>query len=91
MLQLSAHPNPTSSSATLSYNLPADSRVSIALYDAAGRLVRTLASGTEQKSGSHAIEWDGSDASGVPAVSGTYFYRVETEEGSAQGQIRIVR
>ena len=37
------------------------------------------------------IEWDGTTANGNAAVSGIYFYRVETAEGSAQGQIRIVR
>ncbi len=91
MLQLGAYPNPASTGSTISYTLTGDSRITLALYDAAGRLVRTLLSDSEQKAGTHAIEWDGNSNIGAPAPSGTYFYRIGTDEGSAQGQIIIAR
>ncbi len=91
MMQTKAHPNPTSTSASILYTLPRETRVTLALYDAAGRLVRTLADASQQSAGQQSATWDGMDADGRPVPSGTYFYQVETEEGTAQGQIRIAR
>jgi len=91
MLKLSASPNPTSATTTISYTLPEDSRISMGLYDVTGRLVRMLVPATQQKAGEHAIEWDGTAASGEAVPSGAYFYRIETADGTAQGQIRITR
>ncbi len=91
LLKLSAYPNPTSAGSTISYTLPADSRVTLSLYDASGRMVTMLVDGAEQKSGRQSIEWNGTTASGAPAASGTYFYRVQTADGTAQGQIVIAR
>jgi hypothetical protein len=91
MLELVARPNPTSSGTTIGYTLPGDSRVTISLFDAGGKLVRTLVDGDEQAAGHHEIEWDGASADGAPVPSGAYFYRVRTARGTAQGQIKIVR
>jgi len=46
--------------------------VQIAVYDVAGRLVRTLASGVEA-AGPHSVEWDGRDAQGTRMQRGVYF------------------
>ncbi len=90
-LQVVAHPNPTSAGSTISYTLLADSRVSLWLYDAAGRRVGTLLNDVQQKAGRHSTEWSGTGADGTMLPSGVYFYRVETAEGSAQGQISVTR
>ncbi len=91
MLKLSASPNPTSAATTISYTLPEDSRVTLGLYDVTGRLVRTLVPATQQKAGGYTIEWDGTASTGETVPSGVYFYRIETADGTAQGQIRITR
>ncbi len=91
LLRLSAQPNPTRSMTVISYTLPEESRVTIALYDAAGHRIRTLLSPAEQSAGTHAIEWDGTGSAGEAVPSGTYFYRLETSAGAAQGQITIAR
>ena len=48
--------------------------VELAIYDVRGRLVRSLLS-QRLPAGHYAIEWDGTDASGQPAASGTYLVR----------------
>lgn len=90
-LQLTVHPNPTSGAAIISYTLPADMPVTLAVYDITGKLVRTLVAGAEQKAGQHRIEWDGRTADNRGLASGTYFYRIETPRGTARSQISITR
>jgi hypothetical protein len=90
-LGLVARPNPTTGATMLTYTLPAETRVTLAIHDANGRLVRTLLDGAEQPAGSHEILWNGETSGGVPVVSGTYFYRMETPRGTVEKRIVIVR
>jgi len=47
--------------------------VRLSVYDAAGRLVRTLVE-EPLSAGRHVIEWDGTDNRGGRVASGVYFY-----------------
>ncbi len=71
-----ASPNPAAHGTTLRFSLPAAANVSLDVYDAAGRLVRTLASGT-QEAGEHAATWDVRDAGGRIVGAGLYFARLD--------------
>jgi hypothetical protein len=82
-----AHPNPFNPAATLEYSLGAPGRVSIRVYDLAGRLVRTLVDETSDP-GEYRAVWDGANESGERAASGVYFVRMEA--GRFQGGERIV-
>jgi len=62
-------PNPFESSTAISYQLPHDAFVSLAIYDVLGRKLQTLVS-AEQKSGHYTVTWDASERS-----RGVYFYR----------------
>ena len=70
-------PNPTSGPATLRYALPRE-RVSLAIYDAAGRKVRELVSGWVP-AGDHMLSWDLKDAAGRFVGAGLYFARLNVE------------
>jgi flagellar hook assembly protein FlgD len=59
------------------------------VLDAAGRLVREVASG-EFGRGCHRMTWDGADASGAAAAPGVYFYRLTTESGSETRRMILV-
>jgi hypothetical protein len=72
-----AHPNPFNPAATLEYTLAAPGRVSIRVYDLAGRLVRTLVD-ARIGPGEYRAVWDGRTESGDRASSGVYFVRMET-------------
>jgi hypothetical protein len=69
-------PNPFNPTTSITYNVPTGgARVSLRVYDAAGRLVRTLVD-EQRAAGTHAATWDGRDAFGTPVASGVYFYKM---------------
>lgn len=90
-LRLTASPNPTNGSTRIAYTLPSESAVTVSIFDASGRLVRTLVENEAQAAGNHATTWDGTGRDGRRVPTGTYFYRVHTANGSAEAQIKIVR
>jgi FlgD Ig-like domain len=69
-------PNPTAGGAMMRFGLPRDGEISLAIYDAQGRRVRTLLSGM-QSAGWIEARWDGRDESGSRAASGLYFVKLE--------------
>ncbi|RJR30015.1 MAG: T9SS C-terminal target domain-containing protein [Candidatus Latescibacterota bacterium] len=70
------YPNPFNPLTRVEYGLAAPARVRLRIYDAAGRLVRSLVE-AERPAGRHVELWDGRDASGRLAASGIYFYRLD--------------
>jgi subtilisin-like proprotein convertase family protein len=73
-----ASPNPFNPVTTLSYGVPHDTDVHLAVYNVAGRLVRTLVDGAVE-AGYHTVVWDGRDDNGVATSSGVYFCRMQSE------------
>ncbi len=68
----SLHPNPFAQNARLNYSVEADEEpVSIELYDAQGRLLRTLLDKQPQSHGRHQMEIDAGDLAG-----GVYFVKI---------------
>lgn len=60
---------------TVPYTVDRDARVSLALYDSAGRMVRTLLTGAPRLPGSYVATWDGRDRYGAPLPAGTYRWK----------------
>ena len=71
-------PNPARLALTLRFALPRETRVRLAVYDAAGRRVRDLVSGV-LPAGGHAIGWNLLDERGRAVGAGLYFVRLEAE------------
>jgi len=67
------YPNPFNPSTTIRFFLPVRSRLTLKVYDALGREVRTLLAGEEHDRGTGSAVWDGRDNGGRPVASGTYF------------------
>ena len=74
------YPNPFNPTTSLSIGIPAESFVSLGVFDMLGRQVRTLYNGT-LKPGLYAFTWDGKDGTGGSLASGTYFSRLLTDRG----------
>ena len=66
------HPNPFNPSTSISWELYRAGPVDLAIYDLAGRRLRTLVR-AEREAGPHAVVWDGKDGSGIGLPSGLYF------------------
>jgi hypothetical protein len=73
-LAVTLRPNPAIAGATIELALPRSARAHVALFDAAGRLVRTLAAG-RLDAGVQRLRWDGRDESGAVTPAGVYFVR----------------
>jgi hypothetical protein len=76
-------PNPFNPTTTIYYQLPADSHVSIIIYDLLGREVRRLVDETKE-AGYHEERFS---ASGI--ASGVYFYRMTAEPLSSGGSNHV--
>ncbi len=85
-------PNPSRGATTIGYELPAPAAATIKIYDAQGRLVRTLRDGTTMEpAGSHHVRWDGRDDRGYAASAGVYFCRLSAGNTDRANKIVLIR
>ncbi|MCK4302723.1 MAG: VCBS repeat-containing protein [Candidatus Eisenbacteria sp.] len=84
-------PNPFISGTAIMYDLPRSSSVSLRVFNAAGRVVRTLLVDAPQDAGYHTKAWDGRDEAGSPLPAGAYFYRLIVNGRPQSSQILLVR
>jgi hypothetical protein len=84
------YPNPFNPSTDIVVELPEAQSITLAVYDAMGRLVSTLAEGAHT-AGYHSFTWNGVDAAGNMAPAGMYYYRLETASGSQFKQMQLVK
>lgn len=68
-------PNPFNPTTQLGYQIAGGVHVTLAVYDVAGKLVRTLVD-KQQSAGAYTETWDGHDNKGRLVSSGVYFYRL---------------
>jgi hypothetical protein len=71
-----AQPNPFSRATSIRYQTGQEGTVLLRVFDASGRVVRTLESGT-RKPGRYTATWDGTDTRGRRMANGIYFYRLD--------------
>ncbi len=72
-------PNPFNPSTRIPFEMTRGGRVSLAVYDVAGRRVRAVLD-RDLPAGLHEAEWDGRDDDGRNVASGVYFYRMHAGE-----------
>jgi hypothetical protein len=72
-------PNPFNPTTSIAFELPAAAHVTLSIYDASGRVVRTLAEGG-LPAGVHRFDWDSRDANGRELSSGVYFCRLRVND-----------
>jgi hypothetical protein len=88
--QLNISPNPVRSGASISFTLKRAGFTDLNIYDAAGRLVRSL--GAERReAGRQALHWDGRGESGAEIPSGAYFIRLRGPGWETTGRLIKVR
>jgi len=86
-----ARPNPTPQGTLVEFFIPTASHASVAVYDAAGRLVRPLAE-REFAAGVHRLTWDGTDSADRPVASGVYFVRLRAgADVYSSAKVAVVR
>ncbi len=79
----SIQPNPSRGRVEISFYLARPGRASVAIYDVAGRLVRSLLD-EQRPGGEHRVIWDGRDARGAANRAAVYYARFRGPEGERQ-------
>ncbi len=89
---LAISPNPAPDGrANISFRVPWTSReADLAVFDASGRRVRTLASGAQPR-GLVTLSWDGRDDGGRAVSAGIYFLRLSAGERSETRRVTLLR
>jgi Concanavalin A-like lectin/glucanases superfamily/Secretion system C-terminal sorting domain len=77
------YPNPFNPATTISYDLSANSHVTLKIYDILGREVATLVNG-EQNAGVYKVNFNASRY-----ASGVYFYRIDAEGNNGQKYVAV--
>lgn len=87
----SVRPNPSSGALTVAYALDGRaSRVSLAIHDVSGRVVRRLAA-DGAGAGARQARWDGRDGEGRAAAAGIYFVVLRADDRSFTRKVLLVR
>ena len=91
VVRLEARPNPFGPRTTIGFSLARPGQARLAVFDPAGRLVRTLVE-DHLAAGEHHVTWHGDDDTGAPLASGTYFYWLELAgAGLSAGRVLLLR
>jgi PPE-repeat protein len=83
-------PNPAYGSVSVRFGLERAGRVTLGIYDVAGRLVRTVLDRALEP-GVHVASWDQRDACGLPAAAGAYYLLLQSEDGRMETKAVLLR
>jgi len=86
-----SYPNPFNPATTIEYSLARDAKVTLVIYDIAGRKVRSLISGAKVEAGVHKADWDGTNDNGKKLASGVYFARFVAEGQVSASKLILLR
>jgi hypothetical protein len=85
-----AYPNSFNPMTRIEYALQAPGRVTLDIYDVAGRLVTRLSDGS-RPAGEYVASWDGRNGKGQRVASGVYFLRLASDDATLVRKITLVR
>jgi hypothetical protein len=85
-----AHPNPAPGRVSISYQLPCNTEVELAVYNISGQKVRILDSGV-RPAGYHTVTWDVRDDAGRKVSAGVYLYRINAGSYSATHKLVVIK
>jgi hypothetical protein len=84
------YPNPFNAKTTIEYSLPAESFVTLSIFNILGEKVRTLTKASVPQ-GLHSAVWDGRNDARNLVSSGIYFCKLETSEATAVRKLLLLR
>jgi endo-1,4-beta-xylanase len=83
-------PNPFNPETAIEFTLTSAAETNLAVYDAAGRLVRTLLD-APLSAGLHHAVWNGLDEQGLPAAAGIYFCRLTADAQTTTLKMSLIK
>jgi PKD repeat protein len=91
VLALRCQPNPMRRAMQINLALPRSMRVTLAIYDVSGRLVRSLLKDVEAAAGERASSWDARDDSGQYVAPGIYYCRLVAGSSQLWRKLAVVK
>jgi hypothetical protein len=82
-----AYPNPFVSKATIRAEIKNGEQARLGIYNVAGQLIKSF----DLIQGSHELDWDGKDASGMQCASGVYIYRLTSPTASESRKMILMK
>jgi hypothetical protein len=82
-------PNPFGGETSIRFTVPEKTRVSLAIFDVAGRLVSSVYE-QDLAAGEYHATWTGKNSAGSPVSPGVYFVRLATPERSIEKKMVLV-
>lgn len=84
-------PNPAINGVTrITYSLAQPSRTALKIFDASGRVVKTLVN-AQMSAGVYEANWDGTSENGLTVAQGVYFCRLETDRTNQMRKLTIIK
>lgn len=83
-------PNPFNPTTSIRFSLPSAGEVELAVFDLAGRRVRTLEQGLMNE-GAHTVTWNGRSDSDHEVASGIYFYKLTSGKTKQERKMVLIR
>jgi len=83
-------PNPFQGALNVSFSLARETRVSLTVYDLAGRVVRNLEQGS-RSAGTHVVTWDARSDAGEPVATGFYVVKFQAGEIRQIRRVQLIR
>ncbi|MCG2714926.1 MAG: T9SS type A sorting domain-containing protein, partial [Candidatus Marinimicrobia bacterium] len=84
------YPNPFNPNTNISFQLPENSKVTIAVYDILGNRVRTLVN-ENKTAGYYTVQWNGLNDNGMSLSSGTYFYQIQAGQYNSTKKMLLIK
>jgi hypothetical protein len=84
-------PNPFNPSTVIRFELPASAIVSLEVFDATGRRIRSLIGSEPFQPGFHESRWNGLDDAGRAVASGLYLYRLTAGDEGRVGKMVMLK
>jgi Secretion system C-terminal sorting domain len=84
------YPNPFNPVTNISFSLPKEQRIELAIYNLKGQKVTQLANG-RFSSGEHKVTWDGKDNHDKKVASGLYFYKLKTDDNELTKKMLLLK
>jgi hypothetical protein len=85
-----AKPNPVKGMVQISFNLAIPTHTSLKIYDASGRIIRTLVN-TNMERGEYNLTWNGKDDNNRTVAEGVYFYTLQTDNYASTKKLVLTR
>lgn len=83
-------PNPVNGLARISFTLAEPTKANLSIYDASGRLIKTLVN-SHLDQGIYTYNWNGTDNNNRAVAEGIYFYTLETPKQNSSKKMVFTR